>query len=512
MSPYIVAFAAAFFLSTSVAPVIGHLARRLGIIDRPDGHRKLHAREVPLTGGPVVLLSAVIAMVVTLLLFPDVINTSGEEQRFLLCLLASSIVIVVVGMIDDCYGLRGRQKLFGQFIAALIMVPSGILIQRITAFGVTIEFGDMSALVTLFWIMGAVNALNLIDGVDGLASTTGIVLSLSVAAVTYVLGGRADGLVMSLILAGSLGGFLIYNFPPARMFLGDSGSMLIGLILGCVALKCSLKHYTAAALIMPTAIWAIPIFDVSMAIVRRKLTGRSIYSTDRAHLHHCLLRKGLSGETLLLLVAGLCGITGIGAVLSAALDSELIAVVGVATAITLLVVTRSFGHAELALLSSRVRRFSGTMFRPGPGGRPEFRDEQIRLHGKHQWEELWLTLTEFAERFQMDGVELMVTVPNVGEEYHANWRRRVACDQHEAWKSEIPLMVNGSRVGQLKIVGASAGGSMCEWMADLIAGLRPFELQLIGLIEELQELHGIPKRRTRTKSGMLQLQAQPQGD
>jgi UDP-GlcNAc:undecaprenyl-phosphate GlcNAc-1-phosphate transferase len=510
MSPTLLAFVTAFLVSMSVAPLIGHLARRLGIVDRPDGHRKLHSREVPLTGGPVVLVSAVISMLITLLFYPKVFGTLGGESRFLLCLLASSIVIVIVGMIDDRYGLRGRQKLFGQFVASLIMVPSGILIDKITAFGVTIEFGDMSTLITVFWILGAVNALNLIDGVDGLASTTGIVLSLSVAAVTYVLGGRADGLVMSLILAGALSGFLVHNFPPARMFLGDSGSMLIGLVLGCVALKCSLKHYTAAALIMPTAIWAIPIFDVSMAIVRRKLTGRSIYSTDRAHLHHCLLRKGHSGQSLLLMVAVLCGITGMGAVLSAAFDNELIAVVGVTTAIALLVITRSFGHAELALLSNRIRRFSGTMFRPGSQGRPEFQDEQIRLHGKHQWEDLWVTLTEFAERFHMDRVELMVTVPNVGEEYHASWRRRVSCEQHEAWKSEIPLMVNGSRVGQLKIVGASTGESMCEWMADLIGGLQPFEVQLISLIEDLQELHKIPKRGARQKSGLFQLQ--PQGE
>ncbi len=144
------------------------------------------------------------------------------------------------------------------------------------------------------------------------------------------------------------------------MFLGDSGSMLIGLVLGCVALKCSIKQYTAAALIMPTAIWAIPIFDVSMAIVRRKLTGRSIIHRPRGTcITVCSERaiRSLPASDC----CSLCAITGIGAVLAAALDNELIAVVAVFTAITLLVVTRSFGHAELRLLTARVRRFGTSM-------------------------------------------------------------------------------------------------------------------------------------------------------
>ncbi|MFO0426195.1 MAG: MraY family glycosyltransferase [Planctomyces sp.] len=507
MNPDFLAFATAFTMSAVLAPLMAKLARVLGVVDRPDGYRKLHLRAIPLTGGPTLLISCLIAVCITLWFSPGVIGLSGENRRFLLCLLGASVLIVIVGLVDDRFGLRGRQKLFGQIVAASMMLPAGITIDRVTGFGMAIEFGDISSIVTVLWILGAINALNLIDGVDGLASTTGIVLSLSVAAVTFVLGGRADGLMMSLVLAGSLCGFLIYNFPPARMFLGDSGSMLIGLILGCVALKCSIKHYTAAAMIMPMAIWAIPIFDVSMAIVRRKLTGRSIYATDRAHLHHCLMRKGIGGETLLLVVAALCGLTGIGAVMSAALDNELVAVVGVGTAVAILVLTRSFGHAELSLLTNRIRRFSSTIISFASREKIEIHDDQVRLHGKHQWEELWVTLTEFAERFAMDGVELMVAVPNVGEEYHATWKRKSATERHETWKSEIPLIVDGTRVGQLRILGTSCGGPICEWMAELIAGLRPFETQLVGLIEELQQEHGSFRRRKKMDSGVFRLQS-----
>ncbi|MBL8816828.1 MAG: undecaprenyl/decaprenyl-phosphate alpha-N-acetylglucosaminyl 1-phosphate transferase [Planctomyces sp.] len=507
MNPSLLSFVVALASSVVLAPLIARVAQRLGVIDHPDGHRKLHAKAVPLTGGPTILIAGIIAVLATIVFSPDILTRNTDEVRFLLCLLAASTGIVILGVIDDRFGLRGRQKLVGQFVVALAMLPSGIMIEQIEAFGVTIELGDLSAIVTLFWILGAVNALNLIDGVDGLASTTGIVLSLSVAAVTYVTGGHSDGLMMSLVLAGTICGFLIYNFPPARMFLGDSGSMLIGLVLGCVALKCSIKQYTAAALIMPTAIWAIPIFDVAMAIVRRKLTGQSIYATDRGHIHHCLQRKGANGRVLLLIVGTLCAITGIGAVLAAAMNNEFLAVVGVLTAIALLVATRSFGHAELRLLTTRVRRFAGSMvLRPTTAG-PVLHDEQVRMHGDHQWEELWITLTAFAEQFEMDRVELMVNVPSVGEEYHATWRRKSKLEHHDAWRSEIPLVVEGMKVGQIRVVGAIGEGSICEWMSELILGLRPFEDQLVSLIEELK-LRKAAERKPKSKSAVFTLPQQ----
>lgn len=485
MNLSLLTFISAAGFSAVLAPLVGILARWLGIVDHPDGQRKLHVQVVPLTGGPTVFLSIVAAIGATMVVFPNVLNSTEGDLRFLFSLTGASLLIVFLGILDDRFSIRGRQKLVGQFLAALIMVPSGIMIHSVTLFGYPIEFGDLSAFVTVFWILGAINALNLIDGVDGLASTTGIVLSLSVAAVTFILGGRPDGLLISLALAGSLTGFLVYNFPPAKMFLGDSGSMLIGLLLGCVALKCSVKQYAAVALIMPTAIWAIPIFDVAMAIVRRRLTGRSIYATDRGHLHHCLARQGHSGSRLLLIVGSLCSLTGVGAIAAAAFNNELIAIVGVLTAIILLVVTRSFGHAELTLLSNRVRRFAGSLVRRPDGERPVLHREQVQLHGKHKWESLWDLLTEFAEERQLDAIELMVNLPSVGEEYHATWRTRSVSEHNEAWRSEIPLIIDGIRAGHIKLVGEAGNGVFCDWMGEIVSGLRPVEEHLREVIARL---------------------------
>jgi len=508
MNPSAISFLSALACSIAIAPIVALVARRFNVVDRPDGQRKLHARIVPLAGGPTVLVALFAGLGVTMWMYPTLMSGTPGSFRFLCLLAVSGSLIVALGIVDDRIGLRGRQKLFGQFIAALFMIPSGIAIRKIEVFGFPIEFGDFAAVVTVFWILGAVNALNLIDGVDGLASTIGIVLSLSVAGVTVIAGGRDDGLIISLSLAGALSGFLLFNFPPARMFLGDSGSMLIGLIVGCVALKCSVKQFTAMALVMPTAIWAIPIFDVAMAIVRRRLTGRSIYTTDHGHLHHCLVRRGHSGSKLLLVVGSLCGLTGLGAVAAAAFHNEAIAVIGVVVALAILVATRTFGAAELTLLSNRFRRFSTSLFRKAEGLKPVLHDEQVQLHGKQEWHQLWHTLTEFADRFEMDQVELLVNIPSVGEAYHATWRSISKVEQHEAWRSEIPLIVDDQRIGHIKVVGVCGKGSICEWMSDLIGGLRPFEVQLIELIVELHQNRTRQKTPSLTGSGTLQLPQQ----
>ncbi|MEZ6128484.1 MAG: MraY family glycosyltransferase [Planctomycetaceae bacterium] len=486
MSFGLLAFLTAFGTSAVFAPLFGRLATRFGVVDAPDEHRKLHAKPVPLTGGPTLVLSGVVAVLVTVSRYPGLLAPSAHDVKFLVGLLVAGTFISVVGVIDDRFGMRGRQKLAAQIIAAAIMLPTGIVIRQVSLFGYEISFGDLAPLITLITLVGAINALNLIDGVDGLACTTGIVLSLSVAAVAFIYGARPDGLMVSLILAGALVGFLIYNFPPAKMFLGDSGSMLIGLTLGAIALKCSFKQYTIPALMMPTAIWAIPLFDVSMAIVRRKLTGRSIYETDRGHLHHCLERRGVKGGWLLVIMAGLCGLTGLAAIGASIMKNDLIAVVGIVTALSLLVLTRSFGHTEMNLLSTRFRRLTGSMIRRAPAVQTVMHDEKTHLNGDHNWQHLWETLTVFAERFEMDSVQLMVNLPKIGEEYHASWKRRSNTELHQEWKSEIPLIVQGMRVGHLRVVGAVGEGSICKWMSELIGGLEAFEAELITLIEDLK--------------------------
>ena len=141
----------------------------------------------------------------------------------------------------------------------------------------------------------------------------------------------------------------------------------------------------------------------------------------------------------------------------------------------------------MLLLTTRLRRLTGSMLRRAPPVQTVMHDEKIRLNGDHNWEHLWNTLTEFAARFEMDSVQLMVHLPQIDEEYHASWKRSSVTEQHQAWRSEIPLMVQGMRVGHIRVVGAVGEGSICKWMSELIGGLEAFEAELLLLIEDLRQ-------------------------
>ena len=173
---------------------------------------------------------------------------------------------------------------------------------------------------------------------------------------------------VAVVLAGALLGFLRYNFPPASIFLGDAGSMLIGLVIGTLAIQGSYKAPATIVLAAPIALLTIPFFDTAAAVIRRKLTGRSIYTTDRGHLHHCLLRHGFSNRSVLLCISVFCVVTAGGALASLALEQEMVAVVVTLLVIGLLIVTRLFGYAEFMLVSNKLTVFLSGFTRPTGGG------------------------------------------------------------------------------------------------------------------------------------------------
>jgi UDP-GlcNAc:undecaprenyl-phosphate GlcNAc-1-phosphate transferase len=479
-------FLVALLSSLVLTPLVRRWALRRGIVDEPDEHRKLHDDAVPLAGGLAVMGGFCLALVVAFVWSPRWRGEFLANGGFLAGLLAAAAVIGVVGLLDDRYQLRGRQKLAGQVVAALILVFSGLLIENISVFGWQLPLGLLALPFTLFWLVGATNALNLIDGVDGLATSVGIVLcfGLSVMAMTT---GRMPEAVLAMAVAGSLGGFLVYNVSPASIFLGDSGSMFIGLAVGALAIRSSLKGPATIALIAPTALLAIPIMDVSVAILRRKLMGLSIASADRGHLHHRLQHCGFGKRNTVLIIVLLCAVTAVGAVCSEYMENDGLAILAVVIVVLVLGLSRLFGHQEFVLLVRRVKHVVGTLlplsYRAG-GRRGELQD---RLEGSGQWHELWETLIQFAEQFDLSAVQLVVHLPAMRETYRANWNRKKSPIETEFWHSDIPLIANGLAVGRLRITGSCGNGSACIWMGELIAGLKPFETQMLDLIEGVQQ-------------------------
>ncbi|MCA9055498.1 MAG: undecaprenyl/decaprenyl-phosphate alpha-N-acetylglucosaminyl 1-phosphate transferase, partial [Planctomycetaceae bacterium] len=340
-----------------MTPVVRRLATRVGLVDNPDGHRKLHPQVTPLGGGVAVLLATSLTIAGVFWWGGVESSAIARQPNFTLGLLAAAWLICLVGLLDDALSLRGRQKLAAQFVAVLLIVLGGLRIEHVELFGWHLNLGLLAIPVTVAWLLGAINALNLIDGIDGLAGTVGVILSVTVAGLSMLTGHVADAAV-AWALAGGITGFLIFNLPPARIYMGDAGSMTIGLVLGALAIRSSLKGPTTVAMAAPTAIWSVLMFDVLMAVLRRKLTGQSVYATDRAHLHHVLQRRGYGNLTVVLLIGLMCALCAAGALASVAANNELVAVGTSATVLAALVVSGYFGRSECGLLLRRGGRLA----------------------------------------------------------------------------------------------------------------------------------------------------------
>jgi UDP-GlcNAc:undecaprenyl-phosphate GlcNAc-1-phosphate transferase len=479
LSLFVVTFAAAFIASLLLTIPVRKLALKLNVVDHPDGHRKLHRRPIPLGGGVVILLSLGVAVATLFFFSPDQRAALAEDPWFLLGGVLSAVTICVIGLLDDRFSLRGRQKLVGQIAAVSLWLASGLWIDSISVLGMQVSLGLLAVPFTAFWLLGAINSLNLLDGVDGLATSVGIILSLTIGAVA-ILADHYTEAYLSLAMAGALGGFLVFNRHPASIFLGDSGSMLVGIVLGGLAIRCSVKGPTTVALVIPLAIWAIPILDSGMAILRRKLTGQSIYATDRRHLHHLVERRGWH---TVMFIAILCTFTSLGAIASVYLQNESLAVATVGLVFAALVLTGVFGRHEVSLLRHRGKHFMRTLVPMTPRPQSNVSEYQTELSDSDEWQDLWQMLTEFAQRFDLNRVQLNVTMPVSQQEYHASWQRKETPDPSLLWRSEIPLRVGESTVGRLAISGQHGGDSAVGWMSDLITGLQPFESQLIELLE-----------------------------
>jgi UDP-GlcNAc:undecaprenyl-phosphate GlcNAc-1-phosphate transferase len=460
-------------LCLAVTPLARRLAIRGGLVDRPDGRRKIHARPVPLAGGLAVFVSATTAVAAGLAVPGPLRAHAAREAGGLLGLLLAAAVTCAVGVADDRGRLRGRHKLLGQLAAAAVVIASGVVVRSVRLFGWGLDLGPLAAPFTAFLLLGAMNSLNLLDGMDGLLSSVGAILSLAVA-VMAALGGHWPAAAVALALAGALLGFLRYNLPPASTYLGDCGSMLVGLVLGTLAVQSSLKAPATIALATPLALLTLPIFDTTAAIVRRKLTGRSIYTTDRGHLHHCLLRRGLSVWRVLLLVSFFCLATGLAGLASQAFNNDLIALVTAAAVIGTLLLTRLFGHAEAVLVKERLVALTRSFLERGPAAPP--RQLEVRLQGSADWRPLWLTLTSAASRLNLQQLRLDVNAPSLHEGYHARWER--SGDDGERprlWRAEIPLTARGLAVGRLEIAGHPDDQPVWVKIAAVTAVVAEFE-------------------------------------
>ena len=292
MKTYTCVYLCAAILSLGITPLVARLARTLRLMDYP-GTRKVHSEPVPRVGGVAIFLAILGATIPVMILDNIIGEAARSDQARILTLLAGSVFMLALGLFDDVHDLRARTKLVMQIAAALGMCAMGIRIDRI-AVGqwFVLEWGRLAWPVTILWIVGITNALNLIDGLDGLAAGIAAVAAGVIAVLAISTGQLVMGVLM-LALLGSLSGFLVFNFNPARVFLGNSGTLFIGFVIGVSSVMNAAKSATLVGLAIPALALGVPIFDMLASILRRVLERRSIFAPDRSHIHHRLIAMGL---------------------------------------------------------------------------------------------------------------------------------------------------------------------------------------------------------------------------
>lgn len=320
-----IAFLLAFITSFVLTPYTIKIAKKIGAVDIPKDERRMHKKAMPKFGGPAIIaafLISTIYLIITSSLEGN-LNIFGPENYILKLLgfLGGMVVLATFCFFDDIKGIHPLVKLTGQIIAAGIVVASGI---RIENFNLPFLEGNImlsnafSIILTMGWIVGITNAINLIDGLDGLSTGISIISCVSLLIIFALNGSPLIAIIMITALVGALSGFLPYNFNPAKTFIGDIGSNFIGYTLSIVSILGIAKTATAFVVVLPIIVLGLPIFDTLSAIVRRLIKGKSlkaVFQADKGHLHHKLIEKGLTQKEAVLLLYGVSVACGMFAVI-----------------------------------------------------------------------------------------------------------------------------------------------------------------------------------------------------
>ena len=321
-----IAFLLAFIVAFMATPYTIKIAKKVGAVDIPKDKRRMHHRAMPKFGGPAVILGFLVSVIYLLIIMSieGTINLFGGEEYILklVGILLGIVVIAITGIVDDTKTLKPLAKLAGQLIAAIIVVSFGVRIENISIPFITETFNissaEISSLITIIWIVGVTNAINLTDGLDGLSSGITLISCVSLLIIFALNGSPLIAIVLVTALIGALLGFLPFNFAPAKTFIGDTGSNFLGFMVSIIAILGVAKTYTAIVIVLPVIVLGLPIIDVIFAIVRRIVKGKSlkaVFQADKGHVHHKLVAKGFSQKQAVLILYGISAACGMFAII-----------------------------------------------------------------------------------------------------------------------------------------------------------------------------------------------------
>ena len=503
----ILAFFTSLILAMATMPMLVKFAKKVGLVDHPDNKRKLHDTAIPMVGGVSLFLTVLIVVPIAAyfgLTFKPFFHWLGDmllswipvdfgrrslritpnDYRELAGLAIGSAILVFVGILDDRFQIRGRQKLFGQFVATTILILFGFHFREIAIAGFHFKFDIFSVFFVYAWVLAAINSVNLLDGADGIAGSIGVIMGLALTMMAIYTGSMLNALI-AIVTAGSLLGFLRYNFPPAKVYLGDTGSMLIGFLLAAIAIRCTSKQGSAFAFFAPVAFLAIPFIDTAAAIIRRRLTGRSIFAVDRGHLHHSLMKRGYSPRIALLWVVLLSAMTAIGGILSFVNEESEYALVSIGLVILVMLSCKIFGVAEYQLVSRKAASLAKTALNLNR----DVQQSSVHVQGSRDWQIDWLRLCEFADRQNLKELTLDLNAPWLHESFHATRKNSESEKSGNDWKAQIPLLAGGRFFGRIEVRGTKDVDhhAVIRELLDFSAELENSMIEIIATDQKTQE-------------------------
>jgi UDP-GlcNAc:undecaprenyl-phosphate GlcNAc-1-phosphate transferase len=403
-------FLQAVAASVLLTPIARDVAHKRGWLDRPEGNRRIHDIPIPRIGGVAVYLSFTVAFSWCAAVLSQTVHGSLRVGEGYLPVIIAAGAVMLIGLADDLIGVSPASKVFVQTASALYLYGVGFRIGLITnPFGDPIALGWLSLPLTLLWFVGMSNAFNLIDGLDGLAAGVGFFATISLF-VAAVLNDRWDAAILIAALGGALLGFLRFNFSPASIFLGDSGSLSIGFALAAVAIRSSMKASAAIAVAAPLFALALPMLDVLIAVTRRLLTGRNIFEADRDHIHHRLLRLGLTPRKAVIILYGVAALFASLSLVSMSGRTQVIGAMFLISVLLMWAGVRQLGYTEFGELQNILTRrlLNDRRVYTNNVQLIQFRESLLEARSVP---ELWATLTGMADRLRFTSVRLALRSP-----------------------------------------------------------------------------------------------------
>lgn len=356
MRSYVILFSTSLVFAFLITPFVRRKAMAWGAVDIPDSYRRIHKRPTPRLGGVAIYF----AFVLTLLCVPLLRNVISaqfiENLPQLIALLAPATLIFLFGIYDDFRGSSATLKLTVQVLAATVIYALGFRVSSIS-----LPFGGgwelpvwLGFIITALWIVGITNAFNLIDGIDGLAAGASIFALLSILFFSIVQS-NTEISVIAVVLVGAVIGFLRYNFNPATIFLGDSGSLFLGFMAAVLSLAGSQKGSTIVAIAIPLVSFGLPITEAALSLARRFLSGQPLLQGDRGHIHHMLLRRGLNQRQAVILLYGICALCSLFGLMLLNPQRNLAAVIFFILGVGIVFGVQHLRYAEFSELGSQIR-------------------------------------------------------------------------------------------------------------------------------------------------------------